>query len=141
MITKFIIGIMLLTLFSCKSSPILKATELKEGTYVGHFIRSSPLAKYAPAKVTLTFKGGQFSGESDAVNYPAIGNGTFRIMGNEIEFTNERLWIADFDWSYILNGKIAFEIDGDKLEMIKSLGENTDRYSLELKAKDSNHKN
>ena len=105
---------------------------IPEGTYKGHFIRSSPLAKYASSNVTITIKGNTFYGESDKLNYPAICRGTFKVMGNTIELENECLWTADFDWSYILKGEFEFTMTDGKLEMKRSHDDNTDHYSLQL---------
>lgn len=126
----------LLAPFSCGHKNINKSADsndgLPPGTYKGVFTRSSPLAKYASSNVTLTFMENKFSGESDQKNYPAICNGTFKVIGSEIEFTNECIWTADFDWTYILKDKFKLRRDGDKIEMIKSEDGHTDQYTLTL---------
>ena len=119
-------------LWSCKNNNASKTAGLKEGTYTGYFVRSSPLARYASAKITITLKAGRFSGNSEKLIYPAIGEGTFRVIGSQLEFTDEKLWTADFDWSYILKGKFDLDVKGEHLELIKVDGENTDHYFLEL---------
>lgn len=124
--------ILLFTFFSCGYKASHTMTKLPQGTYKGQFTRSSPLARYAPSEVTITFSENKFSGQSGKVNYPAIGSGTFKVVGNEIEFVNENMWIADFDWTYILKEKFKMSFDGKKLEMIKSSDDHTDQYSLIL---------
>lgn len=132
MATKLAFTLSLFILYSCGLKTGNKTVNLLQGTYKGQFIRSSPLARYAPSNVTLTFTGNKFYGESDKTNYPAICSGTFKLTGNEIVFTNECIWTADFDWTYILKDKFTIHIDGDKLEMTKSIGDNTDHYALTL---------
>ncbi|MBA4055857.1 MAG: hypothetical protein C0490_14170 [Marivirga sp.] len=116
--------------FSCGQKNMNKTEGFPQGRYKGVFTRSSPLAKYASSHVTLTFTENKFSGESDQRNYPAICNGTYRVTGSEIEFTNECMWTADFDWTYILKDKFYLRIDGDKMELTKSEGDHTDQYTL-----------
>lgn len=129
---KFALVIIGLILFSCSYKNAPATSAIPEGTYKGHFTRSSPLARYAPSNVTLTIKGNSFSGESDKVNYPAICNGTFTVNGKTIEFENACMWTADFDWSNILKGKFEFNWIEGKLEMTKVSGDNTDHYTLTL---------
>lgn len=126
------LAIGVLMLFSCSHKKVNKTYGIPAGTYSGQFIRSSPLARYAPSNVTITFVGNSFSGVSDKINYPAICNGTFNISGKTIEFENECIWTADFDWSYILKEKFEFNMVGGKLEMTKVSGVNTDHYTLVL---------
>jgi len=104
---------------------------IQDGTYKGQFVRSSPLARYAAANVTVTIDGDRFLGTSDTPNYPAICGGTFKVRKNSIEFKDECSWAADFDWSYILKGTFDFNFKDGKLEMTRSVGDNTDHYSLQ----------
>jgi hypothetical protein len=129
---KFFLAIIVLTLISCGYKKSDETVTLPKGTYKGQFIRSSPLARYAPSDVTITFAGDTFTGESDKPNYPAICQGLFKVDGKNIEFTNECLWTADFDWSFILREKFEFSLIDGKLELTKTVGDTTDRYSLVL---------
>ena len=121
-------------LISCedKDININKNTNLTLGTYKGQFIRSNPNSKFAPSNITLTFTCDKFSGESDKEKYPAICNGTYKITGQEIEFFDACAWTADFDWTYILNGKFTLTTDGRKVEMRRSQNGQSDSYKLEL---------
>jgi hypothetical protein len=119
-------------LISCEYNEINRSAAFPLRTYKGQFIRSSPTIKYSPSNVTLTFTEDRFSGESDRMKYPAICNGTYTITGNEIEFTNNCAWTAEFDWSYILSGKFQISFDSSRLEMTKSSAGMTDYYRLEL---------
>jgi hypothetical protein len=130
--TRSVLVIILVAPFSCSDKKIAREITIQNGTYKGQFIRSSPLARYAPSNVTITFAGDRFSGKSDKPNYPAICEGTFKASKNTIEFTDECSWTADFDWSYILKGTFDFQLKDRKLEMTRTIGDNTDHYSLQL---------
>jgi hypothetical protein len=119
-------------LISCENNDISKNSDLTFGTYKGVFVRSSPYAKYATSNITLTFTAGAFTGESDTPKYPAICNGTYKIIGQEIEFFNACPWTAEFDWSLILNGKFKLDVDGEQLQMRRHLNGNADYYKLQL---------
>lgn len=128
-----ILSTFLITVFiSCEYNDITKNTEFPLSTYKGQFVRSNPYAKYAPSNVTLTFTADRFSGESDMIKYPAICNGTYKIIGQEIEFANDCAWTAEFDWSYILKGKFKLKVDSTQLEMTKYSNGQTDYYKLRL---------
>lgn len=129
---RFVMIVTVLLFFSCASKNTSKVVLAPQGIYKGTFTRSSPQARYAVANVAIKFTGNAFEGESDRVNYPAICAGTFKSGGNVIEFSNECMWTANFDWTYILKEKFEFSLIGNRLEMTKSLGENTDHYSLTL---------
>lgn len=130
--TKILAAFIVVTISSFVSGCAHKTIPAPQGVFKGQFIRSSPLARYAASQVTITFTGNSFSGESDQPNYPAICRGTFQINGKEIEFKNECMFTADFDWSFILKDKFEFSLTEGQLEMIKSKGDTVDRYSLRL---------
>ena len=129
-ITRFALVMILVELLSCSDKKISKRTIIQDGTYMGQFVRSSPLARYAAANVTLKIAGDRFSGKSDKPNYPAICEGTFKVSRNSIEFLDECSWTANFDWTYILKGTFDLNFNDGKLEMTRTIGDNTDHYSL-----------
>ena len=101
------------------------------GTYVGNFNRSSPVGDWKSANVTLKFENNSFVGESDIEKYPAICTGTFEIVGNEINFENECVWTAEFDWTFILSGKFEISTEENELVLTRRYDENTlDQYIL-----------
>jgi hypothetical protein len=105
------------------------ATTIPNGTYTGTFIRTSPNAKYAPSKVTLTINGNRFTGTSEISNYPAICSGTFKVEGAKLHVTNECMFTADFDWTYIFNQQYDIEVSGNELRISRDYGGGTfDRY-------------
>jgi hypothetical protein len=129
---KYLFFILAITFISCEDKNVVENETIPYGTYTGKFSRSNIFGKYPQSNVVLTFSSSGFSGESDVVKYPGICNGTYTISGNEIDFSNGCFWTAEFDWSYILNGKFEFIVEGNQLEMVKILilNGNTDRYTL-----------
>jgi hypothetical protein len=95
---------------------------LTEGTYVGVFLRNDPLADTIPANVTITITGDRFEGSSSIRNIPAICEGRVRSDGRSVEFENECVFTADFDWTYILNGTFQASTERKTLILTKSYG-------------------
>lgn len=126
--------ILLITAFlfmiSCEQKETV-TPDVVDGTYVGIFNRSSPNAKYATANVTLTLNKGEFSGSSNINNYPAICNGTYKIFEGRVEFTNNCMFTANFDWTYILNRNFNLKIEANKIYLTRGYGDVHDRYELE----------
>ncbi|HET8860122.1 hypothetical protein [Marivirga sp.] len=128
------IGIIIISigvlLISCNRNEV-QPSMIADGTYTGEFHRSSPIADYQPARVTLVFKGNKFEGESSIVKYPAICRGTYNGEGTQIEFENLCIWTAEFDWSFILSGKFDISTTGDLITIKRSYGEGIyDTYTL-----------
>jgi hypothetical protein len=109
----------LILIFSCDNKEI-ETIELLNGTYTGLFYRASPGVRYQSSDVTLTFSQNEFHGTSSISKYPAICNGTYKLIGQKIEFINLCPWTAEFDWSYILSGEFKITKIGDDITMIKS---------------------
>ena len=123
-------------IFGCDGSE--SPFDIFQGNYEGTFTRTSPTAFYPPADVTLTLRDGKFTGESNSPKYPAICKGTYRIDGDVIEFTNECVWTADFDWTLILNGKFTLSEQGDQIVMRKQMGDVSDTYILKTSSGTNN---
>jgi hypothetical protein len=105
-----------------------------QGTYTGQFRRVSPTSDGRVTNVTLKLDDHSFSGESDLGRYPAICMGTYTITGDKINFTNECVWTADFDWTLILNGAFEIEQEGNELVLTKRFAAEVfdiyDQYTL-----------
>lgn len=119
-----------LLVISCDQKDTINP-ELVNGTYTGIFGRSSPNARYPTANVTITFNNGEFTGSSTITNYPAVCTGTYTILAETIEFSNNCMFPANFDWTYILKGNFNLKTEGKKIYMTRSYGEVHDRYELE----------
>lgn len=90
---------------------------LLNGRYSGtfHYISPANLSRIsAPAEVRLS--DGRFSSAGNDHNIPAGGSGTFVIKDKKLmEFKDENIWTANFDWGLILNGTYSYEIKADSL--------------------------
>jgi hypothetical protein len=73
--------------------------------------------------VSITFSTNKFSGSSDSTHYPAICNGSYAIAGDSINFQNQCDFPANFDWTYILNGKYSLKIKNDSLQISHTYGD------------------
>lgn len=123
--------IMLMTFLCSCEKEVAALYALKEGTYTGSFYRSSPSATYEASDVSITFRKNRFEGSSSVAKYPAICSGSYIVQEQEIEFVNECLWTAEFDWSYILFGKFTLTFEGDQMLLSRSYGEGgSDIYIL-----------
>lgn len=129
-----LIIVLLITAQSCKNGNEVESN--LSGTYQGTFIRSSMTAKYMPADVTITFTEKEFSGISNTRVYPAIGEGTYQLKGNNINFFNKSIWTAEFDWSLILTGDYILTKEGNEVIIqrdYKDSNKTFDTYRLKLK--------
>lgn len=95
-----------------------------EGQYEGIFERNGETAN-----VKLNFSNGAFSGESpeNPGIFPSICKGDYSILRNSIEFKNECIWTAHFDWTLILSGEWEYDLNKNTLILTE---ENGDRYRL-----------
>jgi hypothetical protein len=128
--TRISLFVLFLAFLSCEEDDLRTNDKLLIGTYKGEFVRLSPWSKSRPSNVILNFTANSFSGSADQAKYPAICHGSYHIVGDEIEFTNECPWTAEFDWTLILSGKYKIKIDGNKLEMSKEVNGSIDRFEL-----------
>ena len=87
-----------------------------------------------PSQVELTFTDNRYSGKVTTypgVSYsdsaiPVICSGTFVVSQQMIDFQDECIYTANFDWSLILSQKWTFSSTGSRL----FLSRNKDRYTL-----------
>ena len=116
--TKILILIgLLITTFACNNddNPEINI----DGLYVGTFERNDIISK-----VEINLNGGEFSGQSDRINFPAIYYGNFSIQRNSLNFNNEQLIITtEFNPNLILNGLWTYKFDNNTLTMTNSIGD------------------
>lgn len=117
---KIFIIAFLITAFACNKNDNTDST--LEGKYVGIFERNN-----TNSKVELNFTNGAFSGESETVKFPAICNGIYTISENSIEFENQCVWTAEFDWTLILRENWNYTLNNNILILTKTNG---DKYTL-----------
>lgn len=115
---------------SCQKSA--KTTLLSDGKYTGTFQRQINGSGQI-SQVTITLSNGNWIGETETPRYPALCNGTFKIeKGNKINFTNNCVWTADFDWTLILSQEYDLSVNGNTYIFTKNTGNgNKDIYTLQ----------
>lgn len=102
------------------------------GRYTGTFKRYNTNVDKT-AQVSIDFNKNNWNGSSDFPTYPALNTGTFTLENNNetINFKNKAGWTADFDWTYILDGKFILHKNNDSLVFTKSYGNGAvDVYKL-----------
>lgn len=121
----------ILSYFVISCSPNNSSDIIFEGDFSGTFFRVNDNIRFQTAEVSLTFNNGTFEGVSNINEYPAICNGTFEVDEEEVTFTNDCVFTADFDWTYILDGSFEYQMVDDELRITKEYSSSTsDTYTL-----------
>ncbi len=115
-----VLGFVLIT--SCNKNDDENYQTEVNGEYIGVFERNGNTSN-----VELNFTNGRYSGESEVEKFPAICNGDYSMSNNSIEFKNDCVWTAEFDWGLILEGPWKYTIEDNILILTKSNG---DKYTL-----------
>jgi hypothetical protein len=115
-----LIGI-LITTFACNNDDDNSQPNIN-GEYTGFFERDGNTSN-----VELNFINGVYSGVSDTEKFPAICNGNYSMSNVSVQFENECVWTADFDWTLILKENWSYTLQNNILIMTKSNG---DKYTL-----------
>ncbi len=114
--TLILIGL-LITAFSCSNDDNNEVNI--DGLYVGTFERNNMISN-----VEINLNSGNFSGDSDRTNFPAIYFGNFSVQKNSLNFDNEQLIITtEFDPNLILDGQWNYEFENNTLTMTNSIGD------------------
>ncbi len=133
--SKFLLPVLILIWLSACERQEDGYFEISGGTYTGTFQREMVWSESDTANITLVFSANKWSGTGDHEKYPALCHGTYSVNGDTIDFTNECVWTADFDWSLILHGKYRIIMQGDGIEFYKDYRSATsdtyvDRYKI-----------
>ena len=103
------------------------------GEYSATFYRTRDNIKVLQAPVTLSFKGGAFSGGGSDPQAPAVCHGKYSQTDDEINFFNECFFTANFDWTLILSGKFTINKKDDGLLLSKEISDgNGDYYLIDI---------
>lgn len=91
------------------------------GRYTGTFHYISPAdGQQTSAGAQVIFSDGKFQSAGNANHIPAGGSGSFVFTGDKfIEFRDENIWTANFDWGLILNGKYNYRVQADSLTLTR----------------------
>lgn len=95
------------------------ADPFPHGTYKGTFKRYNQ-ENSPEANVTIRFLYPNWEGSSSHEKYPALGKGTYALKDDALQFNNESVWTADFDWTLILDGMYLDRAEEDSLVFTKS---------------------
>ena len=99
-------------------------TILPDKVYNGIFYRTSPFSRWDSSDVTLELSGDKFAGITSIERYPAICSGTFTRKDNTIVFSNECVFTADFDWTFILDGTYEISENNGHLYLTQEVSAN-----------------
>jgi hypothetical protein len=112
-----LLSVSILMSISCrKSNESDKSINIPSGVYKGTFKRSF---SSDISNVTITFSPHTFEGQSEVTHYPDICNGSYLAGKDSISFRNGCAYTANFDWSYILEGKFKIILSGDSLVLTR----------------------
>jgi hypothetical protein len=104
--------ILILTVFiavtSCNSK-IEDSYKISAGVYMGSFSRTLAWGSPQIAEVTLTFSHNSWSGTSDKINFPVLGQGTYKIENRMIKCTNSSEFVPESDTTLIFSGEFQFK--------------------------------
>jgi len=113
MLKKLLVAAVILALSGCSDKLSLDALS---GTYTGKFHYVSPDLSKETADAKIVFTQQNYSSQGNSNKIPAGGSGAFEIEeGNILNFKDENIWTANFDWLLILNGKFKYDLKGDSL--------------------------
>jgi hypothetical protein len=86
------------------------------GTYTGKFYYTPPAGSIKTGNASVSFSDNTYSSTADAERIPAGGSGTLEILQDDvINFKDQNIWTANFDWGLILSGKYKYEMKNDSL--------------------------
>jgi len=122
---------MIALLFACKKDD----TKTFNGNYTGTF-RTLVQGSMMMSDFDVSLQSKQFK----VTKGYKKGSGTYQLSkSNELTFTDQNVWTADFNWNILLNGTYTTEVKGDSLILTKypprgplALPENT-YYQYRLK--------
>ena len=130
----FLLAAVFLIATSCNK----KNQEPSEGSYSGTFTVEyngnppfgSATTESGPVTLHL-LENNNFHCTSNPDRYPAGGAGSYSVNNNEINFEDQGIWTADFDWNLILNDAYSYTFDGENLK-IWAEKNNVGTYTYEL---------
>lgn len=104
-----------------------------EGTYKGQFeVKSTDASQSTPGSgaVTVTFTHSDYKSSANSNYIPAGGAGTYSISEDSIDFKDDTMHTANFDWNLLLNGSYKYMVKGDSILLSKKLGTQIYLYRL-----------
>lgn len=127
----FVLLLTFLMLFNGCADKQVEPPASLDGVYQGTFTVEYSDGQVLSNSVTVDIMANEYSSSSGSGRIPAGGSGTFEIRGDSIQFSDQNMWTADFDWNLILNGTYKYSSNGK--ELVLSADKNqvgTYRYQL-----------
>jgi hypothetical protein len=122
----FTLLIAIAVITSCENS---QNEQIPDGVYTGTFQRQLAFGGGDTANIVLTFSSNTWTGQSDIPKYPALCQGTYTIDNQQIMFTNDCIWTAEFDGTLILGGEYTLSLNGNRLGFLRDdRGPSRDTY-------------
>ena len=94
-------------------------SKIADGVYIGTFIRTPAWMRSDSANVTITFNDNSWTGQSDRINFPVLGEGTYKIENELMFFTNLIEVSPGVDTTLILSGRFQFTKNKTQLEIYR----------------------
>lgn len=120
MLRTILAAALILVLSGCSDKLSLEALS---GTYTGKFHYITPeLSEKVTADAKVIFTERSYSSQGNTNKIPAGGSGDFELQeGKILDFKDENIWTANFDWGLILNGRYNYDIKGDSLILTRHI--------------------
>lgn len=111
---KIILAAIVLTVSACTDKLTVSTIN---GTYTGKFYYTPPSdTNKASGDAEVSFSDSKYTSKGNKDYIPAGGSGSFEIQNDHIlDFKDQNIWTANFDWGLILNGKYKYQLKGDSL--------------------------
>jgi hypothetical protein len=119
MVRIVIIIFVLVSTVACEDSIKEDPYKIPDGVYIGTFIRTPAWQLSDTANVTITFSNNSWTGQSDRIDFPILGEGAYKIENKLINFTNLTEVIPGFDTTLILSGEFQFNKSNTSLEIFR----------------------
>jgi hypothetical protein len=131
---KFKAGYLIATVvFMGSCSKTLLQPNSVEGTYKGQFeLKNTDSAQAMPGSgaVTVNFTATDYKASANSNYIPAGGAGTYSVRKDSIDFKDDSMHTANFDWNLLLNGTYRYTVKGDSIMLSKELGTQIYLYKL-----------
>jgi len=99
--------------------PESEPDKIQEGIYKGTFSREIMWMPRDTSKVIISFSSDTWFGQSDSLNFPVLGQGTYKVEDDLIVFTNQTSVEEDFDTTLILSGYYQFNFNNTGVEIYR----------------------
>ena len=96
-----------------------KPDKIQDGMYKGTFSRVISFGPRDTSNVIINFSSGTWSGQTDSLNFPVLGQGTYKIENGLILFRNRTNIAEAIDTTLVLNGDYQFNFSYTHIEIYR----------------------